>query len=69
MTIFNKIYKASWLVLILLIIFFDRYNIYWVVITIILLLLLSGIAVLRSLEARNEWRKYIEEQSMDEELM
>ena len=69
MTIFNKIYKDSWLVLILLIIFFDRYNIYWVVITIILLLLLSGIAVLRSLEARNEWRKYIEEQSMDEEIM
>ena len=65
MTFFTKIYRTSWVVLIILIVFLDRNNLYWVVGTITLLLLLSGIAVLRFLDSRNEWRKIIQEESLD----
>ena len=65
MNIFTKIYRAAWLVLIILIIFLDRNNLYWVIGTIILLLLLSCIAVLRFLDSRNEWREIIKEESLD----
>ena len=65
MNIFTKIYRAAWLVLIILIIFLDRTNLYWVIGTIILLLLLSCIAVLRFLDSRNEWREIIKEESLD----
>jgi hypothetical protein len=58
----------AWVVLIVLIIFLDRNNQYWVVGTIILLLLLSGIAVLRFLDSRNEWRKIIKEESLDKDI-
>ena len=64
----NKIYRAAWLVLIILIIFLDRNNLYWVIGTIILLLLLSCIAVLRFLDSRNEWREIIKEESLDEDI-
>ena len=68
MNIFTKIYRAAWLVLIILIIFLDRNNLYWVIGTIILLLLLSCIAVLRFLDSRNEWREIIEEESLDKDV-
>ena len=68
MNIFTKIYRATWLVLIILIIFLDRNNLYWVIGTIILLLLLSCIAVLRFLDSRNEWREIIEEESLDKDI-
>ena len=68
MNIFNKIYRAAWLVLIILIIFLDRNNFIWVIGTIILLLLLSCIAVLRFLDSRNEWREIIEEESLDKDI-
>ena len=68
MNIFTKIYRAAWLVLIILIIFLDRNNLYWVIGTIILLLLLSCIAVLRFLDSRNEWREIIEEESLDKDI-
>ena len=68
MNIFTKIYRAAWLVLIILIIFLDRNNLYWVIGTIILLLLLSCIAVLRFLDSRNEWREIIKEESLDEDI-
>jgi len=68
MTFFTKIYRMAWVVLIVLIIFLDRNNEYWVVGTIILLLLLSGIAVLRFLDSRNEWRKIIQEESLDKDI-
>jgi hypothetical protein len=68
MNIFTKIYRAAWLVLIILIIFLDRNNLYWVIGTIILLLLLSFIAVLRFLDSRNEWREIIEEESLDKDI-
>ena len=67
MKIFTKIYRTAWLVLIILIIFLDRNNLYWVIATIILLLLLSCIAVLRFLDSRNEWREIIEEESLDKD--
>ena len=67
MNIFTKIYRTAWLALIFLIIFLDRNNLYWVVGTIILLLLLSCIAVLRFLDSRNEWREIIEEESLDKD--
>ncbi len=68
MNIFTKIYRAAWLVLIILIIFLDRNNLYWVIGTIILLLLLSCIAVLRFLDSRNEWREIIEGESLDKDI-
>ncbi len=68
MNIFTKIYRAAWLVLIILIIFLDRNNLYWVIGTIIVLLLLSCIAVLRFLDSRNEWREIIEEESLDKDI-
>ena len=68
MNIFTKIYRATWLVLIILIIFLNRNNLYWVIGTIILLLLLSCIAVLRFLDSRNEWREIIEEESLDKDI-
>jgi len=68
MIFFTKIYRTSWVVLIILIVFLDRNNLYWVVGTITLLLLLSGIAVLRFLDSRNEWRKIIQEESLDKDI-
>ena len=68
MNIFTKIYRAAWLVLIILIIFLDRNNLYWVTGTIILLFLLSCIAVLRFLDSRNEWREIIKEESLDKDI-
>jgi hypothetical protein len=68
MAIFTKIYRTAWMVLIILIIFLDRNNLYWVVGTITLLLILSGIAVLRFLDSRNEWRKIIQEESLDKDI-
>ncbi len=68
MNIFTKIYRAAWLVLIILIIFLDRNNLYWVIGTIILLLLLSCLAVLRFLDSRNEWREIIKEESLDKDI-
>ena len=68
MAIFTKIYRTLWVVLIILIVFLDRNNLYWVVGTITLLLLLSGIAVLRFLDSRNEWRKIIKEESLDKDI-
>ena len=68
MAIFTKIYRTAWMVLIILIVFLDRNNLYWVVGTITLLLLLSGIAVLRFLDSRNEWRKIIQEESLDNDV-
>ena len=68
MTFFTKIYRTVWVVLIILIVFLNRNNLYWVVGTITLLLLLSGIAVLRFLDSRNEWRKIIQEESLDKDI-
>ena len=68
MTFFTKIYRTVWAVLIILIVFLDRNNLYWVVGTITLLLLLSGIAALRFLDSRNEWRKIIKEESLDKDI-
>ena len=68
MTFFTKIYRTVWVVLIILIVFLDRNNLYWVVGTITLLLLLSGIAVFRFLDSRNEWRKIIQEESLDKDI-
>ena len=68
MTFFTKIYRTAWVVVIILIVFLARNNLYWVVGTITLLLLLSGIAVLRFLDSRNEWRKIIQEESLDKDI-
>ena len=68
MSPFTKIYRFSWVILLILIFFLDRDNPYWVIATILLLVVLSGIAVLRSLESRKEWRKYIEEESLDDNI-
>ena len=69
MNLFTKLYRLLWLILIMLLIFLDRYNPYWVIATLVLLLILSAIAVLRFLESRNEWREYIDEESLDEDII
>ena len=68
MEIFTKIYRILWLILFLLIIFFDRNNHYWVYSTLLLLFILSGISILRALESRDSWRKYIKETGLDKEI-
>ena len=68
MTLFTKFYRLAWLVLIVLLIFLDRTNPYWVGFSIILLLILAGIAVLRALESRKEWREIIEEENLDKDI-
>ena len=68
MNSFTKIYRFSWLFLIILLCFLDRDNPYWVIATILLLVVLSGIAILRFLESRKEWRKYIEEESLNDNI-
>ena len=69
MNLFTKLYRLLWLIIILLLIFLDRQNPYWVIATLVLLIILSAIAVLRFLESRNEWREYIEEESVDEDII
>ena len=69
MNLFTKLYRLLWLIIILLLIFLDRQNPYWVIATLLLLLILSAIAVLRFLESRNEWREYINEESLDEDII
>tara|TARA_B100001971_G_C17861963_1_gene368790 strand:+ start:249 stop:458 length:210 start_codon:yes stop_codon:yes gene_type:complete len=69
MNLFTKLYRLLWLILILLLIFLDRQNPYWVIATLLLLIILSAIAVLRFLESRNEWREYIDEESLDEDII
>ena len=68
MTLFTKFYRVAWLVLIVLLIFLDRNNPYWVGGSIFLLLILAAIAVLRALESRKEWREIIEEEKLDKDI-
>ena len=69
MNLFTKLYRLLWLIIILLLIFLDRQNPYWVIATLLLLIILSAIAVLRFLESRNAWREYIDEESVDEDII
>ena len=68
MTLFTKFYRVAWLVLIVLLIFLDRNNPYWVGGSIFLLLILTAIAVLRALQSRKEWREIIEEENLDQDI-
>ena len=68
MTLFTKFYRVAWLVLIVLLIFLDRNNPYWVGGSIFLLLILAAISVLRALQTRKEWREIIEEESLDKDI-
>ena len=68
MTLFTKFYRVAWLVLIVLLIFLDRNNPYWVGGSIFLLLILAAIAVLRALQSRQEWRDIIEEENLDKDI-
>ena len=59
--IINYLFKCTWFVIILLIIFIDRSNSAMVYITIGLLIIISIITIIRSINSRNEWRKIIED--------
>ena len=61
---FNNVYRFAWFILVGLIVFFDRNNIYWVIASILLLIILAIIAVLRAYDSRNEWRKIIQEENL-----
>jgi len=57
----SYIIKLTWFIVFLLIIFIDRDNNIQKISTIVLLLLISMITVIRSLNSRNEWRQIIED--------
>ena len=69
MNLFTKLYRLLWMIIILLLIFLDRQNPSWVIATLLLLIILSTIAVFRFIESRNEWREYIDEESVDEDII
>ena len=59
--IISYIIKLFWIITLFLVIFLDRGNKAMVITTIILLLFISIITILRSINSRNEWRKMIED--------
>ena len=59
--LFNYFFKIMWLIVFILIISINRDNIYMVMFTIALLLILTLLTVLRSIDSRNQWRKIIED--------
>ena len=63
--IFNYIFKFIWILTFILLVFMDRDNIFIVVLTIFLLITISSITIIRSLNSRNEWRKMIEDGDVD----
>ena len=58
---FNYLIKILWLITFILIIFIDRNNLTMVIITICLLLFVTFLTIMRSIDSRNEWRKIIED--------
>ena len=60
-TIFNYLFKGLWAILFILIIFINRDNQLMVFCTITLLIILSFITIIRSINSRNEWHKIIED--------
>ncbi|MEE2858509.1 MAG: hypothetical protein VX820_02205 [Candidatus Neomarinimicrobiota bacterium] len=66
MIFFTRLYRFSWLLLVFLLIFFNRQNIYWVIFTLFILFFVSSIAILRALESRKQWRSYIKEENLDD---
>lgn len=57
----SYIIKLFWIIALFLVVFLDRENQAMIITTIILLLFISIITVLRSINSRNEWRKMIED--------
>jgi len=57
----SYIIKLTWFIVFLLIIFIDRENSVQKFSTIAILLFISIITVIRSLNSRNEWREIIED--------
>ncbi len=55
------IIKFIWFVTFILILFLDRKNPVLVYSTITLLIIISSITIIRSINSRNEWRKMIED--------
>ena len=68
MIFFTRLYRFSWLLLVFLLIFFNRQNIYWVIFTLFILFFVSSIAILRALESRKQWRSYIKEENLDDSV-
>ena len=68
MDLFTKIYRLAWLSLIVMLIFFDRHNVYWVILTLIFLFFVASIAILRAFEGRRQWRSYIKEEKLDDTI-
>ena len=65
MTAFKYIYRTLWFILFLLIIFIDRSNLFMILGTLILLALLTSVLVLRIIESRNQWRKYLKDHDIE----
>ena len=58
--IVSLVIKFIWCLIFFLVIFLDRNNLLMVSITISLLLLISLITIVRSINSRNEWREIID---------
>ena len=65
MTAFKYIYRTLWFILFLLIIFIDRSNLFMILGTLILLVLLTIVLVFRIIESRNQWRKYLKDHDIE----
>ena len=59
--IISYLIKLIWAITFMLILFMDRENKVMVLITIVLLLIITTITILRSINSRNEWRQMIED--------
>ena len=59
--IISYVIKFIWFITFLLILFLDRKNHLWVYSTISLLIIISSITIIRSINSRNEWRKMIKD--------
>jgi len=59
--IISYLIKLIWAITFMLILFMDRENKVMVLITIVLLLIITTITILRSINSRNEWREMIED--------
>jgi len=66
MNYFTIIFRLLWLLLLFLLIFFDRDNPYILYFTLFLVFFLGITTSIRALESRNEWRKIIKDSDLED---
>ena len=66
MNYFTIIFRLLWLLLLFLLIFFDRDNPYILYFTLFLVFFLGITTSIRALESRNEWREIIQDSDLED---